>query len=172
MYVALRPFLRLCLLNAGPQDLPALRGWFWTTLFLYFLVDWLLAMPGNGHLKGLGQSLLDTALLWVYTTLLLRLFRHTPRFMQTMTALAGSGAMIGTILLPLVYSMVYAQAQHAEVGITGVAYLVIAGWLVVVYGHIFRQALGLRLFAAGLLVSILYLVTTSIIMQLLFPNLV
>ena len=66
MMQQVRLFAAICLLRAGPQDLPASRVLLGFTLGLYLLLAWLLAIPAYGERRAVQVALLDTALLVVW----------------------------------------------------------------------------------------------------------
>ena len=168
VYTILKPFLNLCLLNANPQDLPASQFLLVMSLILYLVVSVALALPVYGLNTSLTQALLEITMLIAYTWLILVMTSHGERLTQTLSALAGTGVIFGFIALPIIYS-IYESTSAGGVGNvwTVVAYFMITGWLLVVYGHVFRNALSSGLFM-GMLVSLGYIVLTSMIMATLF----
>src|SRR3989344_4139449 len=90
----LKIFLGICLLRANPQDLPTSNRLMLAALIAYGLAD----VIGVLDMLSLGSAALaaavDTLLLIVATHLALR-WRHAEnRFPQTLSALAGCGALL------------------------------------------------------------------------------
>jgi len=170
MYALIKPFVDICLLRADPQDLPASALLLELSIVTYFVVGWLLAMVVYGPGRGLLQTLADLSFLSAYTYLSLRLSAHPERFTQTLTALLGSGALITLAALPLSASLSAAvDAADPVDGVVGVGYLLLMGWLVVVYAHIYRHAFS-RGWATGLTLSLGYLLLGSVVVELVLPS--
>ena len=64
--------LEICLLRAGPQDLPGASRFMLLMLTGYFLVDLLVAQLSFSFGNAVGVSVLDVLLLAAFTQLLLR----------------------------------------------------------------------------------------------------
>ncbi|MBA2491442.1 MAG: hypothetical protein ACR2KU_01185 [Gammaproteobacteria bacterium] len=169
MYALIKPFVRLCLLNANPQDLPASTLLLALCLAGYLTITTLIALPVYGFGVSLVQGFIEILLLLAYTQLVLQVRARPERYLQTVTSLAGTGVIIGVLGMPLIYSL-YRSAQAGSVSsLTLLSYLLVLGWLLVVYGHIFRQALSIgRPF--GVLIGFGYIVLTSIVIESLFPS--
>ena len=146
-------FWRICLLRAGPQDLPASWGLEALALTAYVAV---------GTLDGLVQLTLWNALLanvveafiLVSITHIVLWIRDLPRrAVQSITALAGTSAVLGLIAFPLL------TALHADQGalvvLQALLWLLLVAWQVLVYGHILRHALDVPL-PVGLVVALVY----------------
>ena len=169
MYAFIRPFLQLCLLNSNPQDLPPSDALLRISLFCYLLVSVILALPVYSFVVSLLQALLDVVLLIVYTRTVLHFTMHIERYNQTLSALAGTGVIFGVLVMPLAFSSYQAAAQQINNNaMTLLAYLLILGWLLTVYGHVFRHALSSGMFI-GILVGLGYILLTSMIIETVFP---
>lgn len=169
MVSLIKPFLQLCLLNQGPQDLPASRLLLAITAFLYLLVGMAMGWPYYGPVLSLVQSLFELALLWGFSWSLLRVRRHPGRFVQTAAALTGAGAVLGVLLLPLVYAIYRARMLGEPADLAALSYLAVLGWLLVVYGHIYRHALSLPHLGYGVLVALGFVVVAAGLIESLFP---
>jgi hypothetical protein len=167
VYALIKPFISLCLLNANPQDLPASTPLLIITLGAYLLVTVVMAMPIYGLGLSILQAILEVALLLGYTRLALQVSRRPERYLQTASALAGTGVIIGVLALPLVYSLSRAAAYGDVNSLTLPAYLLILAWLLVVYGHIYRHALSTGLLI-GMLVGFGYVVVSSVVIESVF----
>ncbi len=168
MMQLVRLFAAICLLRAAPQDLPASRALLGFTLGLYLLFAWLLAIPAYGEARALQVALLDTALLVVFIQSLLFLLSRSARILQTLTAMAGSGCLLGLLALPLV---VWGQPSQAEEQVSGLllyAWLLLLVWNLLVAGHILRHALSTSL-GIGTGVSLLYALFSMQLVAALFP---
>ncbi|BAU46611.1 hypothetical protein SVA_0028 [Sulfurifustis variabilis] len=132
----LATFLRICLLRANPQDLPASNGLLALALLAHVAAD-VLSLRGMVDLRAALQAgVVDTVLLvaLAHTALLLR--NHPDRARQTLTALAGCGA----LLTLLSHAAVTLAQPIVAPPVTALPFIV---WFVLVYGHILRHALSI-----------------------------
>ncbi len=170
MNTLLKPFLQLCLLSRGPQDIPASRVLLLITISVYWLVAVAMGWPYYGMRSSVLQSVVELVMVLGFTRFALVLTRHPGRFTQTATALTAAGGLLGVVLLPVAYAIYQAQAQGASLGVPALAYLVVLGWLLVVYGHIFRHALSLRHLGLGVLVALGLVMLVAAVIRFLFPE--
>lgn len=164
--VLIRPFWNLCLLRANPQDLPLSSALMTLAVSAYFVAGWLLA----GAIYGFGLSLFQTGadllILSLYTYSLLQISGYRQRFTQTLTALTGAGAIVTLVAIPLSSAILRSVSQGESVNLlVGLGYLLLMGWLLVVYAHIYRHALS-RGLPFGLLVSLGYVILGSLVTDL------
>ena len=163
-------FWGLCTLKTAPQDLPASSFLLGLVLPVYFATSLVVAMLQWPVSTAILAALLDTALLTMLTRLLLWVRLLSGRFLQTLTALAGSGALLAVLAVPLV--LWQQQAGAAADGIAAlpsVLLLLWTGWNVVVVGHILRHALS-TLLALGIGLAAVYAYISFQLMRILFPN--
>ncbi|MDX9766732.1 MAG: hypothetical protein RBT51_05260 [Ectothiorhodospiraceae bacterium] len=165
-----KPFWRLCLLRQGPQDLPASGSLLVLVLAVYFGVSVAIALPMYGSSLALTQALAETMLLGLFTRVILAIARRPNRWVQTFTALAGVGALLGLFVLPLVHVLAPAGDEPGTLeGLASLVYLGLIGWLLAAYGHVFRHALSLRGLAPGVLLALAYVFLSAIVVELLLP---
>ncbi len=164
MYVFVEPFLQLCLFKRGPQDLPPSTLLLTLVSLVYVIVTGLMVLPYFPVAVSLLQGLLDFAILAGYTWLILLLSGYPRRWLQTLIALLGAGTILTTLMLPLLYNA--GQDPSAWVALT---YLFAAGWLLVLYAHIFRLALSARSLGYGMIFALGYVLLSAALMQRLFP---
>ena len=149
-------FLQIVLRRRGPDDLPDSRFLLLLSAIVYVLGQGVLAMSEYQTPGALVSSLiLDLGLLcgWVWS--LLRLTGHGPRLRQTLTAMFGTGALLGLLMLPFTYWLDAGnEPGKLAVGPT-IGVLAVISWSVVVNAHIFSRALSTP-FAAGLAAAIAY----------------
>lgn len=162
MNALLNQFWMICLLRSGPQDLPTSYPLLKFALFAYMFSGLLFLLSGVGTL-GVYQAVvlvaLDTALLAGLTYLVLRVLNYQPRFMQTLTALAGAGAVLQLIALPLGWWFAWAETADASVQLPALLWLVLMVWSLAVTGHILRHALSVS-FGIGVLCALGYLLVS------------
>ena len=146
----LKIFFDICLLRANPQDLPDSDTLVLAALAAYGLAD----VIGVLDIASVGGAVLaaavDTLLLVLATHLALRWRRLENRVPQTLSALAGCGALIS--LLAWVFAGLVQTHFPAEW--VWAPFLL---WYTLVFGHILRHALSISL-VVGVTVSVLYLV--------------
>jgi hypothetical protein len=138
------------------------------TLGLYLLLAWILAIPAYGSLRAFQVALLDSALLVVFIQLLLFLLQRGGRILQTLTAMAGSGTLLGLVALPLVLWGQPSQAEAQASGMLLYAWLLLLVWNLLVAGHILRHALSTSL-GIGIGVALLYALFSMQLVAVLFP---
>jgi len=170
MYATIRPFLELCVMSRGPQDLPASPAWLVIATLGYFAVGaamaWPLYPPGLAMLSAMA----DVALLFGLTAALLAWRGLLARWLQTVLALAASGLVMGLVALPIVFHLYRAVISGEEAAFAALVYWVLVGWIVAVYGFVFTHALSLRSRWAGLGVALGYFVVSWVVMQAAFPS--
>jgi hypothetical protein len=161
-------WLDICLLRAGPQDVPASRVLLWLTLIAYLLVSFLLSQPGYPSAVAARIAGVDLALLVVFVTAPLYLLDKTARIGQTLAALAGSGALLGVLALPVIRVVLAGQVAGEVPPTAALVWLVLFGWSLLVVAHIMRHALSVA-FAVGLGVAVLYTLVAMQVIGTLFP---
>ena len=164
----LTSWLQQCLLRRAPQDdafsLAGLVG----ALLAYALVDVLQARAASDWSVALGMSLIDTLIVILFSWLVLLVAKKPARLTQTLTALAGTGALLGLLGVPLMLNAARAE-QGGEAGaLLVLGWLVLLVWNISVQAHIYRHALSSR-YGIGLLVAGLHTVLAIVVLNFLFP---
>ena len=95
-------FFEICRLNKGPQDIPASRN----LLTLCLVVIWFIVGSACGMLsqpieKAVFAGVLEVALIIIFSLALLQIRGKSERWVQMVTALAGTGIIISILALPL-----------------------------------------------------------------------
>ena len=145
----LKTYLRLCLLRANPQDLPGSGALALSALAAYGAVDVVGVLDIVPPVSALTAAAVDTLMLVVATHLALRWRRFGNRFIQTLAALAGCGALLSFAA----WAIASLAAGSISPDWVWAPFLV---WYTVVFGHVLRQALAIPM-AAGIAVSFVYL---------------
>lgn len=161
--------VEICLLKAGPQDLPAAPQFLALTLIGYLLVDVLVTRVSFAGAQALLISLLDMALLTALAHISLRIRAKPERFRQTLAALAGTGQLLGLLALPIIQGLSLAHAADTPAPALAWLWLGILIWSLLVLGHILRHALDVTL-PIGVGVGVLYSLLTIIVVRALFPE--
>lgn len=89
----------------------------------------------------------DTFLMVGLTQIVLWVRDHPERGVQTLTALAGTGALVGLISLPLLAGL--HAAEGVVLALQGLLWLGLVVWSVVIMGHILRHALAVPMLAGS-----------------------
>ncbi len=168
MFLLVKTWLDLCLLRKGPQDLPVSRFLLGLSLCCYVLVSLLVALPSSGIAEAVPLALVDVGMLTVFVLALLYLQSKTARINQTLSALAGSGSLMGLLALPLVLLVDTGQpAEQVPAALAGL-WLSLLIWNLFVMAHIIRHALSSS-FAIGLGAAVLYALVSMQMVTTLFP---
>ena len=164
----INPFIQICLLRQGPQDLPTSGILLALALTAHTLMSVVLSRVSLDTLRALLSGILDTVLLVVLTGSLLLVQRRIARVTQTVTALAGTGAIITFLALPLSGWLHGADQAAGEGGFALLLLLILTGWSLAVSGHIFRHALSVPYFVGLVLAVVFYWISISVF-RALFP---
>ena len=169
MLQLIRAWFDLCLFRRGPQDLPASGFLLGLSLACYVLVSLLVALPSSDINTAVQLAALDVGMLTVFVSALLYLQSKTERVGQTLSAMAGSGSLMGLFALPLVLLVdPELPADQLSPLLTG-SWLSLLIWSLFVMAHIMRHALSTS-FAIGLGAAVLYALVSMQIVATLFPQ--
>jgi hypothetical protein len=164
-----KAFLNICLLRKGPQDLPKSSALLTLCLIFYTLIDVLLTVQTRPFIDALLVSLVDVGFLLVVTSLILKQHRHIERLGQTMTALFGTGVILGILIFPLVYGGVQNQYDGGIQQIIIVIFLVMVIWNIAVLAHIVRHSISTSM-GIGIIIAIFYIWMSSLLISMIFPE--
>ena len=131
----LQLFWSICLLRKGPEDVPASPVLLKLCLLSYGLIGLLglLLMANAEASAAMLQMAIDIVLLVALVFGILNIRGYRARFVQTLTALAGTGTLLGLIFLPLAPGM-----RH---GIGPLLLLGLMVWNIAIITHILQHAL-------------------------------
>ena len=170
MVELLKRYLKICLLTNGPEDLPYSQLLFQFALFLYFISGCLSTWPTVAMSDSIWVMLLDIIILFVFIWVCLFAFNKRSRFLQTITALAGVGAIFQLLAWPLLFYVNQAKQLDTMPIEASFLLLLIISWNLAAYAHIFRQAFGIRM-PAAFIMTITYIVINMTTRGMLFPDL-
>lgn len=156
MLAYIRALINIAFLKAGPEDLPASQFLLGITLVFYVLaqvpVSVIAYRPGAMPLQIIAVSLLlAVAGLWI----LLVLTGHRSRYVQTLTALLGTSALLTLLSVPLSLWRQAMSTTDPPSAIPVLGIVVIMLWSIAIDGHILARALS-KPFFIGLLVAVAY----------------
>ncbi len=169
MLQLIRTWFDICLLRTGPQDLPASGFLLGLSLACYVLVSFLVASPSSGFIVAVQLAALDVGMLAVFVASLLYLQSKTGRIGQTLSAMAGSGSLMGLFALPLVLLVDPDLPADQVSALLAGSWLSLLIWNLFVMAHIMRHALSTS-FAIGLGAAVLYALVSMQIVATLFPQ--
>jgi hypothetical protein len=156
-------FLDICLLKAGPQDIPASTWLMKIVLLSYFLIATVSQLFEYSLVMSLAAALAELLLLVVFVKAVLTLRGYKARFNQTVTAIAGTGCLISLIALPLVHiaSTIIPEDISSMDSIIMLLVMLVLLWSLMVTAHIFRQAFEIKVGIAVIL-TVIYTFLTLI----------
>jgi hypothetical protein len=162
-------FVDICLLRAGPQDLPASGFLLVVTALLGLLTGALVIVESFGSVfYALLAQLLDLLLLVSLLRTGLAYRGLATRFPQAATALFGSSALINLVTMPV--QLLIGEDPSASLGgeLGVLFYLFLLVWALVVIGHIVRHSFDIR-FSGGILIALAYFLLINWLVQIFFP---
>lgn len=169
MQALLKTWLDLALLRRGPGDLPDSVTLFGLAACAYLSAGALQAWLIYGGDRLAERILADLALVLLPVWILLRATGRGHRYNQTTSAMLGVGALLGPVVVPLLWLSGPAE-RFPILGL--VLYGASVGlilWYTLAIGHILRSALDLgRL--AGVAIAATYLLGTATVLTRLFPS--
>ncbi len=142
-------FLDICLLRRGPQDVPAGMALLKLCLLGYGLSGLVLLLLSTPAPVAILQILLDLVLLAGLLHLALLARRHSRRFEQTLSALTGTGTLMGLLTLPVMLWIVR-QGPDGDTQLPSLLLLALMAWSIAVMAHILRHALDVPIWAGAL----------------------
>lgn len=146
----LRTLFRICLLQAGPQDLPAATSILATLTALGWGASIVIIEQLEPAGSVIAEVTLATAFALLFTWLALSLRRLSNRFVQTASALFGTDLLLLIPAGPLLLATASGDAPTLQF-----ALLALWLWSIAIKGHIFRHALDLPV-SGGVAVAVLY----------------
>ncbi len=168
MYALIRPFLELCWLRSGPQQLPSSTLLMGLALAVHALAAFLLSLAYLIPARAFVAGLVETALLAAFVAIVLYPPRRLPRYHQTLTALAGTGAILSLVAIPVTHWLHIAKAAENPTGAPAFLLLGLVGWSLAITAHILRHSLSC-VFTLGLVLAVVFSWASILIMNQLFP---
>ena len=164
-----KAFLDICLLRKGPQDLPKSSVLLYLSLILYMVFDVLLTVQARPFEDALLVSFIDVGFLLGVIFFILKQHHYLDRWVQTITALCGTGVILGIFIFPLVYGGAQNQYETWLQQIIIILFLIMVIWNIAVLAHIVRNAISTSL-GIGIAIAILYIWMSSLLISMLFPE--
>lgn len=156
MHALIFRFFDICMLRAGPQDLPASPLLLRIVLALNILVATLVSFPVSGFDRALVEVILDIFLLGALLYAGLQWRGLGARFTQIFIALMGTGIIFGMLMMPVIYQLVAANAANETAPAAALVWWGLVFWNVAVFAHILRHGFNIHL-AYAFVVAIAYI---------------
>jgi len=161
-------FIDICLFKAGPSDLPASQSLLKITLLVYLLLAIVINQIDSEWNISLFISLADILFLMVIVAILLKFRGYQSRYIQTLTALAGTGSCIALIGVPIIWWFYQIEAEQQATSIAMLLMVALMFWSLMVMAHIFRQSLEIKAGTAAMLTityTVVALLVTGLVMS-------
>ena len=162
-----RPFVSICLLRLRPQDLPASSLLLALAILIYVACTTIAHAALLSPMDALLGGIVDSVLLCGLTLSLLLLHRRWARAVQTLTAMAGAGAVMTLAAMPFLAWKVSVLRAGGPVGLEMVCVAAIVLWNLAVIAHVLRHALSTSYLGATLIAVIMYLLSSQILSAML-----
>lgn len=166
MYLLLKLFFDICLLQKGPEDIPVSTGLLFLLIPVYAVISFLILILSIDSSSAILQVGVEIALLLLSCKVILVVANKPERYQQTASALIGTDTLISFFALPAMASLI---GQGTALPFFSVVALMLWHWLI--SGHIFSHALAKPL-TFGLGVAFLYILLSYQVMALLFPEII
>ena len=159
----------MMLLKTTPQDLPYSTALMARVIFFY-LVSGMVVV--NGLVEpplAMGRMLLNIGIIMIFSYVLLSSFNLQARFVQTNTAMIGTGIIFNLLAWPVLSFGNVEQASNASLQILSLLVLMLISWEILVTAHILRNALNTKMTQSVILSMALFFVSLTL-SQLIFPE--
>jgi hypothetical protein len=161
----LQLFIDICLLRAKPQDLPASSFLFWLTLAATLATAVpLLIISFENPAPALAAATMDVALILIFLRGGLYFLKLESRFLQTASAIFGSGAILNLVAVPIHLMVGVESGSDVLLLLGNLLNLLLLIWSLVVLGHILRHSLDIHL-GGGIAIAVVYFVLILLLVQ-------
>ena len=135
----------ICLLRAGPQDLPYSPNLLVLSLIAYVVLGVQTASLGLPDVNPFIFSVIDLLALLFFAWFVLSLKGYYSRFNQTVIALSGSGIILGLLAWVLLAWQLQATDSGRESLLASILYLILIMWSLAINANIVRHALSITM---------------------------
>lgn len=165
MYLLLQRFFQICLFQSSPRDLPASSFLTIATLIGYSITGLLVELARTPLSTSIAMVGVDLLILSGLSWVILWVRQLTHRYQQTLTALAGCGAILTLFAWPIIFLQDSTSANNSFVIILMWLWFF---WQTLVFSHIISRALSTSLFIGTGLILIYVFVSYSVAQTLFF----
>jgi hypothetical protein len=155
-------FLDICLFRKGPQHIPASQILLRAALAAYGISGLLVLLINLEPVRALLVMSADIALLAGLTYGVLSLSNYNGRFLQTLTALLGTGTLVQLMALPISLWLSKTLQQETIAALPQLLYIALLVWSIAIIAHILHQALAVSR-SIGVLYTLGYIAISWII---------
>lgn len=153
--VLFNAFFGICCLKMKPQDISASKNLLIICLLVYGFISVQLALLSQPFDKAVMAGAIEVVFIMIFCFAVLQIGGKSSRWVQTVTALAGTGIIISIIALPL-YLFIGTNSETVATSdglrVLGLLLLAtLACWNIIIMGHIFRYALEINMFSSVVL---------------------
>lgn len=168
MQSLVRLFYDIALWRRGPRDVPASGALLGFVAAAYVAISILQSHLVYGADGALLRGIVDLALTAVVFGVALAVARRTHRYVQTLTAVLGAGALLAIPMILLLVIGGQVEGVPPLRFLVSLASLPLLVWYLFVIAHIVRQALDTPLFT-GMAVALTYFVVSYAVLVGLLP---
>lgn len=161
-------FFQIATFKARPQDLPASDHVLIVAIALSLLVGLLRYLIVGAEFYSIFRVIIELVVPAALLYLLLLFFKLPNRFGQTFAAVAGSGAVIYAIALP-VFPSFHAAAEDSQYGLSVYIIILLDLWSVAVLAFILKHAVNVGL-ATGISLAVALVLLTLILVEGISPS--
>jgi len=166
MYLLINQFFKICLFRSSPQDLPTSRFLATAALAVYSVLGLLIELSRTPLLKAVMMMTVELIVLAGMSWIILWARQLDHRYLQTLTALAGCGALLTLFAWPMLL-LQETSGDEPNIFILIIMWLWFF-WLILVYSHIISRALSTSLFIGTGLTLIYIFISESVARTLFF----
>lgn len=146
----------MLLLKTAPQDLPYSVGLLVRVIVLYLLTGMMVVSDLIEPQLALGRMLLSITIILFFNYVLLSMLNLRARYMQTVSALVGTGIVFNLLAWPVLSYSGEEPASGALAVLISLLVLALISWEILVTAHIFRHTLNTKMTQAILLSMALF----------------
>jgi hypothetical protein len=158
--VVLTAFFDICRLVKRPQDIPESKNLLTLSAFVYGVLSIVLASLSQPIEKAIATGVIELALILIFTLAILQACGKSQRWIQTVTALVGTGIIISLLAIPSYLLIDINNLNELQASTTqNFGLLMLAAlslWNIVIMAHILRHALEFN-FAIAMFLAIMYI---------------
>jgi len=161
MKSVLQHYIKLALLKAEPQDMPASNVLQAILIFLYIIFAVINTSSMYQIWQGLLHGVIDIMLLALFAYIIVR--SNKARFNQTLNAFLGVSLVVGLVHAVSTLFIPMGPQVHEIPELAQIIFFIIFIWVIVVYGHIIRYAADVGM-AVATTISLFYIILNVMIL--------
>lgn len=161
-------FVDICLFRLGPQQLPHSVPLLGMVILADSVIGIVFVSIGRNINEAVPIVIISLGLVVLLLKLLLTVTNHQDRFVQTLTAIAGTGFLFSLVAGPVLSWAYHLREINDDNGLQVLLYYFIAFWNIGVLGHILRHAVSMML-PVGIGLAILHVFINKVVISGLFP---